>query len=336
MRLLILGGTIFVGRHCAAEALSRGHQVTLFHRGRHGTDLFPSAERILGDRDGGLEALGHGTWDAVLDPSGYVPRVVDASARYLRDRCNLYVYISSISAYADLSRPGTAEDAALASLPDPTIEEVTDETYGGLKAACDEVVQERLGDRGLVIRPGLIVGPWDPTDRFTYWPVRFARGGEVLVPGDPERPVQFVDVRDLAAWIVSMWEQGRGGVYNAVGPSDRTTFRELIEACREAGAKDCSEVWVSDEFLLEQGVEAWSDLPLWLPDYSEYRGLDNVDGSRAWSAGLMTRPISASVKDALDWFAAHRGGEPLRVGISMEREQELLALWRAGNRGDRL
>ncbi|MBM3497007.1 MAG: NAD-dependent epimerase/dehydratase family protein, partial [Armatimonadetes bacterium] len=224
VRLLVLGGTVFLGRHLVAEALARGHRVTLFHRGRHGADLFPEAERILGDRDGGLSALADESWDAVVDTSGYVPRVVGAAARMLAPAVGFYVFVSSVSVYADFSPVGMDEDAPLGQMADPSVEEITGETYGPLKALCESEVRSAFGARCAVVRPGLIVGPHDPSDRFTYWPVRCQRGGEVLAPGDPERPVQFIDAGDLAAWIVTMCVRQAGGVFNAVGPTDPTTF----------------------------------------------------------------------------------------------------------------
>jgi len=329
LRLLVLGGTVFLGRHIVEAALCRGHNVTLFHRGLHGTDLFSGVERVLGDRDGGLEAVGDGPWDAVVDTSGYVPRVVAKAAESLKTRAGFYVFISSVSAYADLSMSGVTEDAPLASLDDPATESVTGETYGALKAACEAEVQRRFSGRSLIVRPGLIVGPWDPTDRFTYWPVRAALGGDMLAPGKPERPVQFIDVRDLAGWIVTMCELAQGGVFNAVGPNPPMTFGRLLEACAAVARSKACLRWVPDDFLLDCGIEPWSDLPLWLPDRPEYRGMDRVDGTRAWNAGLTTRPLEQTVEDTLRWFRTDRNSVGLSAGLSMEREQEVIARWNA-------
>ncbi len=327
MRLLVIGGTIFLGRHCVEAALRRGHEVTLFHRGRHGSELFPEAEHVLGDRDGGLETLDGREWDAVLDTCGYVPRVVAQSAQRLASRCEIYAFISSISAYADLSSEGVTEEAPLATLENPLEETVTGETYGALKAACERVVEQCYAKRCLVVRPGLIVGPWDPTDRFTYWPVRISVGGNVLAPGDPARPVQFVDVRDLAEWIVAMLERRESGVFNAVGPNPPTTFGDLLDACVRASGSAARLVWVPDGFLLQCGAEPWADLPLWLPARSEHAGMECVDGMRAWNAGLKTRPIIETVRDTLCWYDRERRGTGLLAGMNRDREQEILSRW---------
>lgn len=327
MRLLVLGGTVFLGRHVVEIALSRGHEVTLFHRGRHGRDLFPQVHRVLGDRDGGLSALGGWPWDAVVDTCGYVPRVVGQSVQFLAERCRLYVYISTVSVYADLTKPGADETAPLATLADPETEEINGETYGPLKAACDALVSREIGEKALIIRPGLIVGPWDPTDRFTYWPVRLAAGGEVLVPDETDAPVQFIDVRDLAEWTVTMCERGEPGIYNAVGPEGGYTFGKLIERCVTHAPPNTVVTPVSEHFLVTQGVQPWSDLPLWMSADDPYRGMEAVDGSRGWAAGLRTRDPEDTVADTLAWYRAEYDDRPLRAGMSRERERELLRLW---------
>ncbi len=327
MDLLVLGGTIFLGRHCVAEALSRGHRVTLFHRGVHGADLFPEAHHVFGDRNSGLDALGGSSWDAVLDTCGYVPRVVAESARFLTGRAGRYVFVSTVSVYRNFSVPGLAEDAPTAELADPTEERVTAETYGPLKAACERSVQSEFAGEAVIVRPGLIVGPWDTTDRFTYWTARALAGGTVLAPGDPERPVQFIDARDLAAWLMTLCESGRAGVWNAVGPQGGTTFGELVETCCSTAGEGARPIWVSDEFLLRHGVAPWSDLPLWLPENGEYVGLERVDGSKAFRDGLRTRSVAETVSDTMTWYREERGSEPLRSGLSREREQALLEAW---------
>ncbi len=216
MKLLVLGGTKFLGRHAVDAALAGGHNVTIFTRGQTNPELFPGVERLRGDRDGDLDALRGGSWDGVVDTSGYVPRIVRQSAELLHDRVGRYVFVSSISVYDDFSSPPT-ETSAVAELEDPATEEI-EENYGALKAACEGVVEEIYGDRSARVRAGLIVGPHDPTDRFTYWPRRIALGGEVLGPGDPDAPVQFIDARDLAAWLVNLALEGPGGTYNAHRP----------------------------------------------------------------------------------------------------------------------
>jgi 2'-hydroxyisoflavone reductase len=333
MRVLILGGTRFLGRHTAAAALAQGHDVTLFNRGRLNPDLFPEVERLTGDRDGGLDALG-GTreWDAVIDTSGYTPRVVRQSARLLAGRVGLYVFVSSVSVYADFSEPRD-EGGPVATMPDESVEEITGETYGPLKALCERVVEEELPDRALAVRAGLIVGPHDPTARFGYWTRRVARGGEVLAPGKPESRVQFVDARDLGEWMLRMAEQGRAGVFNAAGPERPLTMERFLEACREGTESAARFTWVAEDFLLARGVEPWGHLPLWLNSADEsLRHFHNVDASRARAAGLTFRPPAETVRDTLAWQIEQESGAaysaaPADQTLTPERESELLRLW---------
>ncbi len=328
MNLLLFGGTRFLGRHLAETAIAAGHRVTLFHRGRTGPELHPAAEHVLGDRDGGLAALAGRRWDAVVDLCGYVPRVVGASAAALRESTAHYTFVSSISAYAVPFAHGAAEDHALAVLSDPAVEEVTGETYGGLKAACERAAREGFGERTLVVRPGLIVGPHDPTDRFPYWPRRIARGGEVLLPGVPDLPVQVIDARDLAAWMLTMVERGETGVFNAVGPAETLTLRECVERIAAAVGSSPKWTWVDEAFLLERGVEPWMGLPLWVT--AEDVGHSTVSGARARAAGLRCRPLEDTARDTLAWDMARpnsvRAESP---ALKPEREAELLAEWRA-------
>jgi 2'-hydroxyisoflavone reductase len=308
MRMLVLGGTKFLGRHVVEQALARGHEVTLFNRGQTLPDLFPGTERLRGDREGDLSALEGRTWDAVVDTSGYVPGTVARTLEALGDVSH-YTFVSTISVYADMSTPPT-ESSSLAQ----------DEEYGGLKARCEEVVRERFPD-AFVPRPGLIVGPWDPTGRFTYWPERLAAGGRVLAPAPPDAPAQVIDARDLAAWIVRAADEGLGGTFNAV---DRPTTRAaLIDACRTS---DVELVWVDGDFLAEQGVGEWMELPLWLHS-PEYRGMLAVDPSPAFAAGLETRPLVETARDTLAWVRAGDGPDEPPAGLGRDRERELLDSW---------
>lgn len=333
MRLLALGGTRFVGRHLVEAALERGHEVTLFHRGEHGAELFPEVERIRGDRERDLGALRGRRWDAVLDTSAYVPRVARVAAEALRDAADLYLFVSTISVYRPDGPLPSREDSPLAELEDPDTDEVTLDTYGGLKVLCERAVEAALPGRTLVVRPGLIVGPDDYTDRFPYWPRRVAEGGEVLTPGDPGRFWQFVDVRDLGSWTVRMLEAGRTGRFNVDGPRRAWTIREVLETCREASGSDARLTWVPEEFLLERGVEPWTELPFWFPeDDPALRGAYEVDVDRAVEAGLTHRPLADTVRDTLAWDrsrpAEERGS---RAGMRREREREVLDAWhRAG------
>jgi 2'-hydroxyisoflavone reductase len=316
--LLVLGGTTFLGRHAVDAALAAGHDVTIFTRGRTNPELFPEVEHLTGDRDGDLGALAGRTWDGVVDTSGYVPRIVRQSAELLRDAVGRYVFVSSVSVYADFSKP-IDESSPVAALDDPATEEI-EEYYGALKAACEKVVDEVYGERSARVRAGLIVGPYDPTDRFTYWPRRIAAGGEVLGPGDPTAPVQFVDARDLAAWLVKLALQGPGGVFNATGPAAPLTFGELLDRATAAIGSDASVVWVDEQTVLDAGIEAWSELPLWLPG-DEYAGMTQADTRRARDAGLTFRPLAETVLDTLAWDRTVEGDRP-----TLTREKERLAL----------
>ncbi len=333
MDILIIGGTQFIGRFMIETALARGHRVTLFNRGRTNPGLFPQVEKLRGDRDGALDALRGRTWDAVIDNCGYVPRIVRQSADLLRDSVGRYLFISTISVYASLAEPGVSEDSPLAALADETAEAITGETYGGLKALCERAVQDVYGARALIVRPGLIVGPHDPTHRFTYWPARAADasrcGGEALAPSQPGHLTQFIDARDLSAWCISLLEAGAAGIYNATGPDYPLTLGAVFDACRVAAGTPVRFTWVDEGFLLEQGVTPFRDLPLWVP--SSEAGFGAVDISRAVSAGLAFRPLAATVSDTLAWYqgrsSAEQAADAERAGITAEREAELLAAW---------
>lgn len=329
MKLLIIGGTRFVGRHLVDAALARGHQVSLFTRGQSNPDLFPQAEHLNGDRGVDLSALDGKRWDAVVDTCGYVPRVVMMAAEKLRDAVERYCFISTISVYNDPVQAGADEDAPLKTLTDETTEEVTGETYGGLKVLCEQVAEAAMPGRVLTVRPGMIVGPYDPTDRFPYWTDRLAAGGEVLVPGKPERRVQMIDARDMGMWIVKMLEAGKTGFYNATGPDYPLTWAEWMAACQQEGSPDSSLTWVSDEFIqANQSQEAGTGItppPFWVPE--PYDGLFAVSVDRATGEGLTFRPLTETVRDTQDWFATLPADHKRQAGPSREQEAELLAKW---------
>ncbi len=326
MKLLVLGGTQFLGRHIAEQALARSHDVTLFTRGVTNPELFPEAEHLHGDRDGGLAVLEERRFDAVIDTSGYLPRVVSASARLLADATRHYTFISSVSVYDGNGGAGSDPSSPVGKIADETVEEITGESYGPLKALCEQAVREALPDRTLVIRPGLIVGPDDPTDRFTYWPARIADGGRVLTPGDPAAQTQVIDVRDLAAFVLDMSERRATGTYNAVAPAQPLSLGDLLERCVAVTGAAAELVWVDNALLLEQGVEPWTDLPLWLGGDPELEWMDHVDPAPAIDAGLRPRPVDETIAATLEWHRGHVG-DPLRAGFRMtrEREGELLA-----------
>jgi 2'-hydroxyisoflavone reductase len=335
LRILILGGTGFLGPALVEAARARGHRLTLFNRGKRRPDLFKDTEGVetlLGDRDpkvgDGLKALEGGTWDAVVDTSGYVPRIVKASAELLAPRVGHYVFISTISVYADLGATRD-ESGAVATLADPTVEQVTGETYGALKALCEQAAEAAMPGRVTTIRPGLIVGRGDPTDRFTYWPVRVARGGEVLAPGDGSDPVQFIDVRDLAEWTIRMVERRTAGTYNALGPEGGLPMRTLLEACQQGSGSDARLTWVDASFLAQQQVTPWGDMPAWLPGTGESAGAGRTVVARAVAAGLTFRPPLDTVRDTLAWWKTQPPERTvkLRAGIAPERESQVLAAW---------
>lgn len=321
MRLLILGGTLFLGRHVVEAALDRGHDVTIFTRGRTDPDAYPSARRIVGDRDGDLSELGDETWDVAIDTWARVPAMVRASARALAPRTGRYVFVSSMSVYGPGTPAGFTETAPVLSAAAP--DEPWDmERYGELKVACEREAEAAMPGRVLVVRPGLIVGPYDPSDRFTYWVARVARGGDVLAPGSPERMVQVIHGRDLTEWMVTMIERGATGIYNASGPT--VAFGEVLDACREAAGSEARFVWAAEEWLLERGVEEWSDMPVWLAATGEYAHLFAADLSKAHGAGLTSRPMTRIAREVLAWHGS-RGDHPLQAGLAPEREAALLA-----------
>jgi len=334
MRILILGGTAFLGPQIVEAALARGHVLTLFNRGKTNPGLFPDIEKLHGDRDGDLKSLEGRTWDAVVDTSGFVPRIVTMSATLLAPSVKQYVFISTISVFGEGLKPGTAEDGPLATMPDETNEEVM-KNYGALKALCENAAEKAMPGRAWIVRPGLIVGPGDKTDRYTYWPVRIAKGGEVLAPGDGSDPVQYIDVRDLAAWIVLGVERDLTGTYNATGPASKLTMKKMLEGIKKGTGGDARFTWVSTAFLESKKVAPWSDLPVWVPSQNGEEGFTQISCAKAIVAGLTFRPVAATAKDTLAWYKTlppDRRGK-LSAGISADREKELLADWHAEKKG---
>jgi 2'-hydroxyisoflavone reductase len=332
LKILILGGTGFLGPHLVDAARARGHVLTLFNRGKTHPGLFPDIEQLHGDRDGHLEALAGRAWDAVLDTSGYVPRVVEQSAKLLAPSVGRYLFVSTISVYKSHAIVGMDEHAEVETLPPEAAgsEEVM-KYYGALKALCEQTIEAALSGRAIVVRPGLIVGPGDETDRFTYWPVRVARGGEVLAPGSGKDPVQFVDARDLAAFCVKLVEGQQTGVYNATGPATVLPMAAMLDACKRAAGSDARFTWVDAEWLDKHEVQAWSDMPVWVPDTPEDRGFTQIDARKGIAAGLTFRPAEETAKATLAWWSTlpEERRAKMKAGITAERETELLAKWRA-------
>lgn len=337
MRILILGGAGLTGPHQARYALARGHEVTLFNRGRTAlpADLSSRVEQLQGDRaSGDLRALAGREWDVCIDVPTTMPAWARDATAALQGRVGHYVFISTISVYADTSRP-LREDGAVATYEgaDPYAETLESlrasgfASYGALKALCEQQVQQRFSSSSTIVRPGLIVGPGDATDRFTYWPLRVRRGGDVLAPGSPGDPTQFIDARDLGEWVIRLAEQRAAGVFNATGPATPLRFGEFLDRLREATGSDARWTWVPAKFLESQKVAPWSDLPAWVPGEGGMAGLMRADLSRAVAAGLTFRPLEETVRDTLAWFDAlpRDRRSTLRAGLSPEREAAALA-----------
>src|ERR1700726_1423772 len=333
LRILILGGTSFLGIHMTRIAQQRGHSVTLFNRGRTGAALFPEVEKLRGDRDGQLDALRGREWDAVIDNCGYVPRTVRLAAELLALKVQQYLFISTISVYADFSRAND-EGSSVARLADEHSED-RHSGYGALKALCEQALDTVMPGRTTMVRPGLIVGPEDPTDRFTYWPARAARGGEMLAPGDPQVSYQLIDARDLARFCLDALESGTLGVFNVTSPAGLFTIGDIVrEGVAAAGAlaqpgAPAEPTWVSAEFLAEQNVQPFVDLPGWFPQSGAMGALHQTSVRRALEAGLRISPLAKTTRDTLAWHLARGEGarSKLRAGIAPEREREVLALW---------
>lgn len=326
MKLLVIGGTRFVGRHLVEAALARGDAVTLFNRGQSGAAP-AGVELRVGDRRADLSALAEGTWDAVVDTCGFLPREVASMVSLLKGRVGRYLFVSSVSVYAS-SAVGNTEDDPVGRIEDTDTELVDGRSYGPLKALCEAALQRTLGERATVVRPGLIVGPHDPTQRFSYWPARLARavdGEPVLAPGRPAAPVQWIDVRDLAAFMLRLLDDDVGGVFNVVDAP--TTMEALLQACADAAGVAPALKWVDVASLQARGLQPWSDLPLVLPDDAEHAGFMRTRADRARAAGLITRPMTQTVRDTLAWWRTLPPAQQVfdKAGLSAGREAAALA-----------
>lgn len=338
--LLILGGTGFLGPAVIEAAKAKGYTITLFNRGKTRPHLYPELEKLRGNRDPskdeGLKALEGRSWDVVLDTSGYVPRIVKASASLLAPRVKQYIFISSVSVYADTSTPGADETAKVGTMADPTVEAMGKEfeNYGPLKALCEQAAEAAMPGRVANIRPGYIVGPGDGSDRFTYWPLRVEKGGEVLAPGAPADPIQVIDVRDLAAWLVLLMDNKTMGVFDAVGPGEPLTMGAVLDKSKAITGSDARFTWVSSAFIDKFPGEPL-DLPIWAPPEGKTAGFHTRSGERARKAGLVHRPVDATMTDLLAWFKSlpPERQEKRRAGISREREAEVLAAWHKEMKG---
>lgn len=332
LRILILGGTGFIGPHQVEYALSRGHQVTLFNRGRTNPSLFPSVEKLVGDRNApdGYAALKGRTWDVVIDNPASLPRWVREASAALKGSVDRYVFVSTLSVFANRREIGMKEDGPLHEPGDPDATEVGNQ-YGPLKVRCEMEARAAFGDRALVLRPGLIVGPGDLTDRFSYWPVRVERGGEVLAPGTPDDPVAFVDARDLCEFMVRLCEQRAGGTYNCVGPRPGLTMAGMLHGIQAVTTSDARYTWVDADFLLARKLRPYRDLPVWMPPRGDSAGWARMDCSKAIAAGLTFRPLADTARATLDYYhrqPAERQAA-LRAGLAPDVEREVLAAWHA-------
>lgn len=337
LKILILGGTGYLGPATIEVALARGHEVSMFNRGKTRPDLFPGVEKLHGDRDpkkgDGLKALEGRVWDVIIDNSAYYPRMVKASAELL-SKAKQYILISSISAYREPNPVGGDESAPLATMPDPTQETMGKnyEYYGAQKALCEQAAEAAMPGRTTLVRPGYIVGPDDNSGRFTYWPVRFDRGGEVAVPGTPTDPVQIIDVRDLGAWLVKLAEDGRMGAFNACGPEGRLAWGKVIDACVKAASKKATPVWVGSEMVDKAGVA----FPIWAAPSGDTKGFATWKNAKAIKAGLRFRPVQATVADTLAWYREQEKVEKGRTrlaGPTPEEEAKLLAMAKGAKQG---
>ena len=334
LKILILGGTRFIGVHMTEQALARGHELTFFNRGRTNSDLFPNVERIRGDRNGQLDGLKGRRWDAVVDNSGYVPRHVRLSTGLLAASVNQYVFLSTISVYPDFASPRD-EDSAVATMANETVEEVDAETYGPLKALCEQAAERAMPGRTTVLRPGLIVGPHDNTDRFTYWPARAAAGGEFVAPGTPRDTIQFVDARDLARFTLDCIEQNTIGTFNVTSPPARFTMGALVDASVSSAVAFAEPVlepvpmWIPTDFLTLHGVQPWSDMPVWLPAEGNQAAFAATPVDRALKAGFKVRALQSTVDDTLSWHLTRPDAarSALKAGLARDKEARVLAAW---------
>jgi len=326
MNILIIGGTQFLGRNLVEAALQLKHNVTLFNRGKTNPGLFSEqVKHICGDREKDLALLDKDSWDAVIDTCGYIPRITSLSANALLGRARQYVFISSISAYSDFSQIGLTEDAPLTQLDDPTIEEVNGATYGGLKVLCERSIQEAFGEQALIIRPGLIVGPHDPTDRLTYWIHRIGTEQRLLVPRAHSCPLQFIFALDLARWIISMIERNKNGRFNATGPSEPLSFMNFLDTCSTKLNSECELIQADEKFLSQNGFPDWQSMPLWLPSTeTKMAGFFAADCSRAQQAGLQHSDLNTIIQETFDWSISRGTDYQLKLGIDRDKELKLI------------
>ena len=330
LNILILGGTGFLGPHTVNAALANGHTVTLFNRGKTNPGLFSQLETIKGDRNtDDVKKLANRKWDAVIDTSAYFPRSVNMALEVLKSNIKQYLFVSTISVYADWSKVGMDENSPTGKIDDPAEEKITGESYGPLKALCEQAAEKHMPGNVSIIRPGLIVGPRDKTDRFTYWPVRIKKGGKILAPGDGNDFIQYIDVRDLSEWMIHCLEHKILGTYNAQSNGADITIGELLKTCVAELNSKAELVWVPTDFLEKHEVAAWQEMPTWIPPKGEYAGSGTMSSKKAYANGLKERPMKKVVRDCYDWFVTlpEERQAKLKAGISAEKEKRVLKAW---------
>ncbi|TQV72427.1 NAD-dependent epimerase/dehydratase family protein [Aliikangiella marina] len=332
LKILFLGGTGFLGPHTVNAAIAQGHEVTLFNRGKTNPEMFSELEKIKGDRNtADIQKLANRKWDVVIDTSAYYPRSVNMAMEVLKENISQYLLVSTISVYADWSKPGMDESTPVGTIEDPTVEEVNGQTYGPLKALCEQAAEKQMPGKVCTIRPGLIVGPRDKTDRFTYWPVRIKKGGDVLAPGDGSDFIQYIDVRDLAEWMVYCVEQNINGIFNAQTNGSDITMKQLLDTCVKVINPAANLVWADKAFLQEQEVAPWQEMPVWIPAEGEYGGSGMMSSAKAYANGLKERPMEVVIKDCYDWFTTlpEERQANLKWGIKAEKEAKVLGEWKS-------
>ncbi|PAD65986.1 NAD-dependent dehydratase [Bacillus sp. 7586-K] len=338
MKVLIIGGTRFLGKALVAEALKKGHEVTLFNRGTN-KEIFPEVEHLIGDRDGDLSLLKNRKWDVAIDTCGFAPHQIKKAAAVLGDNIEYYTYISSISVYKDWIPHNITEDYLLQSMPKDKLKAVEEgsispyEYYGALKVLCEAEAEKHWPGRVLHIRAGQLVGPFDYTDRLPYWVQRVAQGRKIMVPGSPNRLVQLIDIKDLATWVFNMAETRKAGTFNVTGPDYELTMAELLNTCKAVTNSDAVFVWAEEQFVLEHKIQPWTEMPLWIPEHyplegekEPWKGSFRISIEKAVAAGLSFRPLEETIHDVYQWEKDRQDTER-RAGISRDKEQELLKSW---------
>ncbi len=339
MKILIIGGTKFLGHHLTKESLSKGHQVTLFNRGVSNPELFPEAVKLRGDREKDLKILENRQWDAVIDTCGYLPNVVKKSAELLTNNVSHYTFISSISVYTQFYSSKTSENSPVCKITEDELFQAAkiptdgglnptmyDSFYPGLKASCEKTVEELFPGKTFIPRPGLIVGPYDYEGRFEYWCKRISEGGDVLCPDQLDRrKIKFIDCRDLTKWIVSMIESKETGIYNTTGPEENLTLKMFFDECKRVSGGDAKFIEASDEFLIKSRINSWRDFPYWIPMNDEnFKGVFDVKNDKAILKGLTFRPISETIKDTISWLASKKYSSETKVGLARTQELKLI------------